>query len=202
MFDTVEEVPEGYCQITCNRCTCCKPVLQVVQDRSTATGDYKTFLRLAALVNVTNDLNNPGFEWTIFVPSDQGFQQTISDMGQSNFDTFQRNYGRPGLQALLRAHVIPPTPGYVALSTPFFADGHSFATSAGQQVRVQRPSTAKAGDGSFRLASINSVGLDSLDVPACKSNVIFLDKAIQIDLSSLSNGGSSGPAPAVTASSG
>ena len=79
MFDTDGEiVPEGYCQMSCERCNCCISPAEAVARRGGSR-----FLQAAASTSppLTQLLENPGFAATILVPTDQAWTEAEARYG-------------------------------------------------------------------------------------------------------------------------
>ena len=68
MMNAIKELPEGYCQVTCGRCSCCKPLWDTMQGMS----DLSMFRDYASAVGLTDDLKNPGIMWTVLAPTNPG----------------------------------------------------------------------------------------------------------------------------------
>lgn len=76
MMLTVDEVPEGYCQISCGRCDCCATVLEVLREQG-----FAALADAAVAVGLESILSNPGFETTMLAPSDTAMQRAAADLG-------------------------------------------------------------------------------------------------------------------------
>jgi hypothetical protein len=76
LLETPEEVPEGYCQISCGRCPCCQTFSQVLHDSAWWWG---------WMVNLTEfgpQTALPGFMATMLVPSDDAVRALMSSLGE------------------------------------------------------------------------------------------------------------------------
>ena len=76
MMLTVDEVPEGYCQISCGRCECCATVLEVLREEG-----FAVLADAVVAVGLDSILSNPGFETTMLAPSDDAMRRAAADLG-------------------------------------------------------------------------------------------------------------------------
>eukprot|EP00873_Tetraselmis_striata_P025338 jgi/Tetstr1/445602/TSEL_003408.t1 len=124
-----EELPEGWCQITCGRCTCCQSPARVAFENN-----LTSFLWLAhhadrlRSFNSGEDLLNPGSMFTIFAPTNAAVQERLKSLGFGYLLTSPYTDPDPGaknvLKLIVSAHISPALPVSEALWTsPFLSQG-------------------------------------------------------------------------------
>ncbi|CAG9467493.1 unnamed protein product [Pedinophyceae sp. YPF-701] len=171
MFDSVKEVPEGYCMISCGRCDCCESAWEVIGNITGA--DVSEYVEAARAVGFSRDLDEPGFMGTVLVPTSQAFEQFFRQSeGTPWRDLASTSEGRKRLKDILRHNALAPTDVIKAVwTTPFMTGGHGSAkTLVGGDVWFSRP------EGGRRIVASNErASVDLLegyrDLPACKAYV-------------------------------
>ncbi|KAL3150662.1 hypothetical protein ABBQ32_000460 [Trebouxia sp. C0010 RCD-2024] len=118
--DTIEDIPEGYCQLTCGKCGCSSTITQVLQKLQA-----NTFLQAATQTGMKAQFDLPGFTATVMAPSDAAFTTALKGFPLSSMTNEE-------LLALLQLHVLPPVPTLMTpWTTPFFVTNPSLPTWLG-----------------------------------------------------------------------
>lgn len=179
MFDANAELaPEGFCQISCSRCSCCVSPSEII-----ASLGGNRFLQAAAAAQppLTDMLSHPGFVGTILVPSDAAF-----DALQAQLGPLAQNPAV--LQQIVKMHILPPEARRNALWTsPFMVLGPKIRTMydgpavlTAQKVEPYPAGvTWQGGLTGFTLTGPhNAATVVKSDVPACKSYVTVIDTVL------------------------
>lgn len=173
MMQTPEEVPEGYCQISCGRCGCCSTFAQVLQDKA------PEFAWLANLSDVGPSISRPGYMAVMLVPGDDAVRRLLQTQGFNNHSQVEKDLWKDQVKdwvnAVVKLHVLPPTWDIAALwTTPFMANGATLTTLSKEYL------TANAGkNGGVKVQGPkNTVGISAADIPVCKGYINLLDDAL------------------------
>ncbi|KAF6265111.1 hypothetical protein COO60DRAFT_1633864 [Scenedesmus sp. NREL 46B-D3] len=121
MLDSIKEVPEGYCQISCGRCPCCGSLA--------AAAEAAGLTEFAWAINKTTGdrlgpITAPGFAATLMAPDNNAMNSLFDKLGAHCHDA-----GVQGKLANIMAyHVVRPLPGYEAWTSPFLVPGTQLQT--------------------------------------------------------------------------
>lgn len=115
LFDADAELaPEGFCQMSCGRCSCCSPPADVARQ---AGGTRFLQALEAAGLSLKELLSHPGLTATVLVPTDAAWEAFLTSLGP-----LAQNPGV--LQQVIKFHILPPESRRNALWTsPFLALG-------------------------------------------------------------------------------
>ncbi|PSC73937.1 Beta-Ig-H3 fasciclin [Micractinium conductrix] len=181
LFDANAELaPEGFCQMSCSRCSCCKPLADVLRELGA-----NRFLQAPQAVEASQPglaglLAHPGYTATLLVPTDAAF-----DAALARYQGLLQNAG--ALNELLKFHVLPPEPVRRGLwSSPFLSLGPKLYTlyDGPQTLSTSRfplPPTAtwRGGLTGFQIKGpFNAANVVKSDVPACKALVTVIDSVL------------------------
>jgi hypothetical protein len=172
MMATPEEVPEGYCQISCGRCPC-----KTFADKLKTTNP--SFLWLISLTDLADQISRPGYSVTILAPSDAAVDKFVASMGYKDRNALEKdNAFRWKLRSILSIHFLPPTPDIKALWTsPFMygdvkmrhADKGYLSASVGKDsiIRISGPSNS-------------ALVIGDRDFPTCKGYIQQIDSVLTV----------------------
>lgn len=170
-ISTADIGPEGYCQITCGRCSCCDSFKEVLTKLGATT-----LLAAAEAANLTSNLTNPGSHFTLLAPTNAAFAAALTTAGITQEALLA---DIPKLTELLSYHILPVVPFLeTAWTSPFFLPGTVLATAVpGRTIHVGPAAgpapTLVGGTGGSGTAKVVHP-----DVEPCKGNVILIDSVL------------------------
>lgn len=178
MYDTIGELPEGYCQRTCGRCDCCTHLNFLLEDNG-----LTEFSEALKQLGFEKWLFNPGWDVTLLVPTNDAFLQGLTDMGFSR----EMAYADPDfLTTVMLYHILPREPYLRAIfMTPFMEDGSQINTYLADYdtpdfVSVSREAGAAGDDDTIILNSpVNRATITTPDIESCKGSIQIIDKLLQ-----------------------
>lgn len=165
IMDSIKEVPEGYCQISCGRCPCCSSLAAAAE----AAGLTEFWW---AMNKTTGDrlgpLTAPGFAATLMAPDNNAMNSLFDKLGGK--DRILSDDGVRGKLATIMAyHAVKPVPGYEAWTTPFLLPGTQLQTfKDGATLEV-----VEGGDGgNIKVQGAgSSAEITQKDIYACKGYI-------------------------------
>eukprot|EP00775_Hariotina_reticulata_P010234 gene10234-10394_t len=163
-MNTIREVPEGYCEISCGRCSCC--------GSPAAAAASAGLLEFLWAMNKTTDrgivMEAPGFAGTFFAPDDNAMRTLFDKLGgKARIEADQGVRGK--LAVIMSYHVAKPLPGYEAWSTPFLWPGTTLETfSNGATVTVANSDSSEGGGVIKLQGSDGSADITRKDIYTCK----------------------------------
>ncbi|KAI8476263.1 MAG: hypothetical protein J3K34DRAFT_401723 [Monoraphidium minutum] len=163
MQETIIEIPEGYCQITCGRCDCCPTLLQA----SLAAGlnEFVWAMNLSTASNRSESLEQPGLMVTLLAPNDNAMSDLFNRLGGKPRILSDQGV-RDKLGSIMDAHVLPALPESRAVWTaPFMLPGARLQ-SLGPELAVGPPDPAMGGI--VIAAPGSSARIQQRDLYACK----------------------------------
>lgn len=175
MRQTPEEVPEGYCQISCGRCRCCPSLADVMRGRG-----LNMFLWAITFTwEVDRYLAMPGYMATVLAPTDGAWWAALNKMGYSSKEQVEACAAcKEQLANIARFHILPPERNSNAVWTrPFMRRNVAMPTLLGEGhpiIAQQDESTGRVTLDSPR----SRAGVTEADVYACKGYVQVLDTVL------------------------
>lgn len=168
---------DGFCQISCGRCSCCTDPAAVLSK----LGADK-FLQAVTAANASLDaaLAHPGFMATLLVPNDAAWDAALSAYPAALKDPSL-------LLEVLKFHILPPEPVRRGLWTsPFMAVGATLYTAADGPATLTVPkfplpkdTTAYGGLSGFSInGPVNSAKVLTSDIGTCKSYINVIDTVL------------------------
>jgi uncharacterized surface protein with fasciclin (FAS1) repeats len=156
------EVNDGYCDISCGRCKCCKTYAEMLP----AVGS-NLFLQMANAAGLKANLTSPAYSFTILAPPDAAIMKYLAASGL----TLQAALANlPLLRTIVSYHILPNVPVLDAWwSTPFFLPGTVLSTLLGPTATITVNLKGK----------LNGVAMAMKDSPTCKGNVIPINAVLQ-----------------------
>eukprot|EP00884_Botryococcus_braunii_P004584 jgi/Botrbrau1/14126/Bobra.182_3s0069.1 len=171
MRETVKEVPEGYCQITCSRCNCCSTLSDLLQKNG-----LTSIVDAARAAGLGPQLDAPATMLTLLAPTNEAFNAAVTQLGAPSLSGLASS--NPSLlSSILSYHILPPVPVLNATWTsPFFAAAPNPIPTAlpGASVLV---SAAPGGTYTIRGAT-NAATIVKADLEACKAVVEVIDTVL------------------------
>eukprot|EP00210_Caulerpa_lentillifera_P006076 g5805.t1 len=174
MFNTPQELPEGFCQITCNRCNCCNTFRAVAQNEG-----LEDWIWAMESTELRGILDNPGIEVSALVPRTTGavdeLLRQLGNWSRSEIETDEKKQAI--LAEVLKFNMISAIPDHWAVySSPFFKEGLKLATEFDKDVFVTI--REREGDSIDFQGAINSatVAANNVDKATCKGYVQITDK--------------------------
>jgi len=178
MMETVEELPEGYCEITCGRCGCCSSLWSLIlQDE-----DLTEYRDLASAVGFDQLLKKPGTMLTLLIPKNEAIQRFFLETYGFEWQALAgTDAGRKIITAILQQNSLIPEQTLDAVWTLPFMDGrHGGAVSRLHSRRYDENHSADQGDVWFSRDNHRSdvvavrtwsggVNVLTGDIEACKS---------------------------------
>ncbi|KAG2427944.1 hypothetical protein HXX76_011931 [Chlamydomonas incerta] len=177
IMQTPEDVPDGYCQISCGRCPCC-PTLDAVL----ASKGLEMFRWLLSFSEMGERTRRPGFMATLLAPQDGAVWVAINKLGYTSKEQVAGDAGAKNILADLgRYHVLPPVqPLNATWTAPFMRRGVRMWTavsSGGDSSQVT--ADVDAGSGTVYLTSPKAKAkVLEKDVYACKGFVQVIDSVL------------------------
>ncbi|CAD7695315.1 unnamed protein product [Ostreobium quekettii] len=168
LLNTIEEIPEGYCQITCGRCPCCKTYRQIALDEG-----FQEFVNAMDATNMGEYLDNPGFMASFLVPPEGSIYEWLQPKSNVAIDATTLSAAeKANLQALLQIHIVlPEARANAPWTSPFFLDGVHMATMEGRALAVRQT----GGQAVILNGQTNQVNLLGGDKEACKGFLLLVD---------------------------
>lgn len=168
---------DGFCQMSCGRCSCCAPPASVLSKLGASR-----FLQAVAAVQPPLDaaLAHPGFMATLLVPTDAAFDAALASNPQAMRDPAQ-------LLEILKFHILPPEPLTRGLWTsPFMSVGATLYTAADGPAVLTVPkfampanTSAYGGLTGFTIKGpLNSAKVIASDIGTCKSYINVIDTVL------------------------
>lgn len=169
-MQTPEEVPEGYCQISCSRCPCCKTFADQLK------GSNKLFWWLLNLTDLAEPMTKPGYSVTLLAPSDAAVDKFVASKYEDRKDLESDYSFRGQLKSILSLHILPPTWDLKALWTSPFMQGDVKMYHADKGGYL----SASVKDSNIRIAGpVNSALLvGDRDIPTCKGYIHQTDSVL------------------------
>ncbi|CAD7703312.1 unnamed protein product [Ostreobium quekettii] len=174
LLDTIEEIPEGYCQITCGRCDCCKTYRELALEEG-----FLEFVSAMDAAELGDVLDNPGFMASLLVPPEGSIAEWLKlpSTGQISAVTISAA-DKANLQGMLKIHVVmPEVRANAPWTTPFFLDGVHMMTMEGRALAVRD----KGGQVVIHNGKSSKVHLLGGDKEACKGFIHFVDGVLTPD---------------------
>lgn len=167
MLDSIKEVSEGYCQISCGRCSCC-PSLQEAALQAGLTEFIWAMNRSSSHVE---GLTQPGLLATLMAPNDNAMRTLFDKLGGKA--AIESNDGvRNKLASIMSYHVVRPVPGYEAFTTPFMLEGVALKTfKNGTDLTVE----SNTGGNIKVKGGSTSADITQKDIYACKGFINVLN---------------------------
>ncbi|GAX80921.1 hypothetical protein CEUSTIGMA_g8356.t1 [Chlamydomonas eustigma] len=166
MLATPEEVPEGYCQISCGRCACCSTFAEVL------TSKAPMFLWMLNLTSFGPLITRPGYYATLLAPTDSAVWNMLKQKG---YTRQQAEHDPSWVSNIVRMHVLPPTADISAVwTTPFMQKSAKLYHSIdGGYIG------AETYNGGVLLSGPKSKAwITELDIPVCKGYIDIIDNVI------------------------
>eukprot|EP01023_Acetabularia_acetabulum_P028814 TRINITY_DN2721_c0_g1_i1.p1 TRINITY_DN2721_c0_g1~~TRINITY_DN2721_c0_g1_i1.p1 ORF type:complete len:359 (+),score=75.26 TRINITY_DN2721_c0_g1_i1:156-1232(+) len=169
MYDTIGELPEGYCQRTCGRCDCCQTLYSLLQEN-----DLSEFLGALMQLGFENWLLNHGWDVTLLAPTNAAFLDGLADMGYSREQAYADS---DFLTTIMLYHILPREPYLRAIYTSdFMQDGDKINTylndfDTPDQVSITRD----AADNIYVNSPVTRAVIQTVDVESCKGSIQVLD---------------------------
>eukprot|EP00198_Chlamydomonas_reinhardtii_P002139 XP_001691475.1 predicted protein [Chlamydomonas reinhardtii] len=166
IMQTPEDVPDGYCQISCGRCPCC-PTL----DSVLASKGLEMFRWLLSFSEMSERTRRPGFMATLLAPQDGAVWAAINKLGYTSKEQVAGDTGAKNILADLgRYHVLPPVqPLNATWTAPFMRRGVKMWTSVSA-------SSAPGGGPHMITADVDTgSGTVYLSSPKAKAKVVEKD---------------------------
>jgi len=161
MQNTINELPEGYCQITCGRCDCCSTFASLAE----ANGLTEFVLAMEA-AGMGDLLENTGWMATLLVPTNGALKDWRNSHGMDWEELVGDEGLRGELEEIMKLHVIVPLASINALWTkPFFWDGVKVGSMSETHPELEVASSN--GEISFK-GPLNDVRLLGTEWEACK----------------------------------
>ena len=183
MFDANAELsPEGFCQISCDRCLCCSSASKIIQ----SLGGGSKFLQAvnSAQAPLNDLLSHPGFAATILVPTDEAWDAAMSRLSLNNNNN--NNMDRM-LNQVIKFHILPPESRRNALwTTPFMSLGPKMTTMydgpvvlTSEKFPLPSNTTWRGGLTGFTISSpFTSAKVVKSDIPTCKGYINVIDSVL------------------------
>lgn len=173
IFNTPEELPEGFCQITCGRCECCKTLRNVAEDAGLE--DWIWAMEATELQDI---LDNPGIEVSVLVPRSGALDEVLTKLGDWSRNEIKTNDKKRAILAeVLKFNMISAIPDHWAVySSPFFKEGLRLATEFDPEmtVLIREWGGGSIGfQGAFNSATVNSKDVDKA---TCKGYIQITDQ--------------------------
>ena len=132
MFNTVAELSEGFCQITCGRCDCCRTLRSVAEDEG--LNDWLWAVDAVGL----SDVDEPGWEVSVLAPRDGSVDDLLTRLGGWSRSDVENDAERQSvLREVLLYNMISPIPNHWAVYTsPFFKEGTQLMTELGENAAL------------------------------------------------------------------
>eukprot|EP01026_Neomeris_dumetosa_P008990 TRINITY_DN12967_c0_g1_i2.p1 TRINITY_DN12967_c0_g1~~TRINITY_DN12967_c0_g1_i2.p1 ORF type:complete len:368 (-),score=37.24 TRINITY_DN12967_c0_g1_i2:246-1349(-) len=172
MFDTIGELPEGYCQITCGRCDCCNNLNNLLEKEG-----LLEFLSALKVLNFEDWLRNSGWQVTLLAPTNEAFLSGLASLGYSRETAYE---DIDFLSTIMLYHVLPREP-YLrsAYLSPFMYEGAEINTYLQD---YSQPDfvvfSVDRNDNITANSPVNSAKLLKTDVESCKGSIQILDKLL------------------------
>lgn len=175
-----QQIPEGYCQISCSRCDCCPTLLNATL--AAGLSEFAWALNVTSAAGRTEALSQPGLMATLLAPDDGAMRDLFGKLGGKE-RILSDAATRDKLAAIVEVHWLPPLPESRAVwTTPFMLPGTKLPglnapAGSGGLVTVR----SVASDGAIELESAGGAtarirgGGDGRDLYACKGFVNVLD---------------------------
>eukprot|EP00210_Caulerpa_lentillifera_P006039 g5771.t1 len=168
MLNTISELPEGYCQITCGRCDCCSTFTELAE----ANGLTEFVLAMEA-AGLGDLLGNPGWMATLLIPTNQVLQDWRDSRGVAWDELVLNKRLRAELMETMKMHVIVPLASINALWTrPFFLDGVQLQSMSERHPDIIVES--QNGTVSFK-GPLNRIRILNTEWEACKGFIYTVD---------------------------
>eukprot|EP01023_Acetabularia_acetabulum_P067633 TRINITY_DN9366_c0_g1_i1.p1 TRINITY_DN9366_c0_g1~~TRINITY_DN9366_c0_g1_i1.p1 ORF type:complete len:359 (-),score=73.97 TRINITY_DN9366_c0_g1_i1:238-1314(-) len=169
MFDTIGELPEGYCQITCGRCDCCNNLYNLLEKEQLIE-----FLEALKVLGFEKWLYNPGWQVTLMAPTDQAFLAGLTALGYSRETAYADT---DMLTTVVLYHILPREP-YLRniFMSPFMFDGAKINTylqdfSAPDSISF----STNENNNITAISPVNSAKIIQKDIESCKGSIQILD---------------------------
>lgn len=174
MFSAIQELSEGYCQITCSRCDCCRTLRNVAADEGLT--DWIWAMETAGLGRL---FTNPGWEVAALVPKNGALDPMLATFGWTRADVESDVGKQRALQEVLKFNIIPAIPDFWAVYTaPFVEAGMEMHTlfDDNATLRVNKWETGGTGfQGPHGSATVQD---SDWDKPSCKGYIDITDKYV------------------------
>ncbi|GIL50951.1 hypothetical protein Vafri_7026, partial [Volvox africanus] len=173
MLETPEEVPEGYCQISCGRCPCCSTLDDVLKYKG-----LEMFRWMLSFSEESGKTRMPGYMVTLLAPTDSAIWSALNRLGYTSKEAVERDGSAKGILADIgRYHVLPPVePLKATWTTPFMRGDVNMYTmlSGGKTVSAKQDGSGKV----IILSPKSSANIIEKDLYACKGYVEILDAVL------------------------
>ncbi|GLC36965.1 hypothetical protein PLESTM_000523400 [Pleodorina starrii] len=173
MLETPEEVPEGYCQISCGRCSCCPTLDSVLRDKG-----LEMFRWLLGFSDEGAKIKLPGYMVTLLAPTDSAVWAALNRLGYKSKEDVERDSNAKNVLADIgRYHVLAPVePLKATWTTPFMRSNIEMytAVSNGKTVTARQDNGGKVTIQSPK----SSANVVERDIYACKGYVQVLDAVL------------------------
>eukprot|EP01025_Chloroclados_australasicus_P004449 TRINITY_DN110_c0_g4_i1.p1 TRINITY_DN110_c0_g4~~TRINITY_DN110_c0_g4_i1.p1 ORF type:complete len:357 (-),score=45.74 TRINITY_DN110_c0_g4_i1:380-1450(-) len=173
MFDTIGELPEGYCQRTCGRCDCCSHMNFLLTENGATE-----FLSALEKLGFEKWLFNPGWDVTLLVPDNAAFLDGLADMGHSRETAYEDT---DFLTTVMLYHILPREPYLRSIFTSVFMEDGSEINTYLQDYDVPDVVTISRDDEDtiYINSPVNRALVVEKDVESCKGSIQFIDTLLQ-----------------------
>eukprot|EP01025_Chloroclados_australasicus_P021641 TRINITY_DN2270_c0_g1_i1.p1 TRINITY_DN2270_c0_g1~~TRINITY_DN2270_c0_g1_i1.p1 ORF type:complete len:405 (-),score=35.02 TRINITY_DN2270_c0_g1_i1:283-1362(-) len=169
MFDTIGELPEGYCQITCGRCDCCNNLNNLLLDEN-----LLEFQGALNALGFENWLRNAGWQVTLMAPTNEAFLDGLTSLGYSRETAYE---DKDFLTTVILYHILPREPYLRAIFlSPFMYDGAQINTYLQDYSTPDQIFFSVNKNNNISASSpVNSAKIIKTDIESCKGAIQILD---------------------------
>lgn len=172
MFNTVKELPEGFCRISCGRCDCCSTPRWTASENGLE--EWAWAMDAAGLYEW---LDGPGFEATILAPRDGALDGLLGRLGWTRGEIESNERMQFALSLILKFNMIAPIPdNFAVYNSVFLNPGMVLPTlfSPNDTVQVQKWDSGGTGfQGPHNSATVQDKDFDKA---TCKAYINLSDQ--------------------------
>ncbi|MEW5313723.1 MAG: hypothetical protein WDW38_005264 [Sanguina aurantia] len=176
MQTAIREIDEGYCQISCGRCDCCKSMEKILKQQG-----LNMFAWALNFTEYGEYIAMPGFMATLLAPTDDAMNDMLGKLGYENKEAVESDSNAKGIVGdIARYHILLPIAEIDSLwSAPFMRKNAVMLSAIRSGTRTVGSHTGDNGGQHILLQGAKSnASILQTDIEACKGFIQVLDTAL------------------------